>query len=340
MLAGKISAPGHIELIDIEEPRLAGGGPGGEILFEPELACLCGSDLPFFTVNGEWGDPLVGHSLHEMIGRVVETSGTRFRPDQRVLAVPEFQQGLFERYVLTELRAIPLDPRVPDDQAVMAQPLGTVLYALKKLPNLLDLDVAIVGAGPIGQLFCAAVRNLGAREIISIDLLPDRLEVARKMGATTVVAGGDADAVEDAVREATGGQLADVVIEAIGHQDQQLNLCIRLCRQGGKLLSFGVPPETLDGLQWRELFRRNINVITSVEPDFDRDFPLAMRFIAEGRIDVKPIITHRFPLAKIQDAFDLFHQRRDGALKVLIDFPAGERRLAGQGEFTQAGATS
>lgn len=328
MLAGHITAPGTIELIDVPEPGLTPGAAGGEILFEPELACLCGSDLPFFTINGEWGQPEVGHSLHEMIGRVVETSGSKFKPGQRVLAVPEFQLGLFERYVLSEQRAIPLDPRVPDEQAVMAQPLGTVLFALKKLPNLLDLDVAIVGAGPIGQLYCACVRSLGAREIISIDRLPSRLEAARKMGATAVI-NPDEEKLESALRQITGGSLADVVIEAVGHQNQQFNACIRLCRYGGRILYFGVPPETVDGIQWRDLFRKNLTVHTSVEPDFDRDFPLAMRFIAEKRIDVSPIITHRYPLAKIQDAFDLFHSREDGALKVLIDFPAGESRRNG-----------
>ena len=67
---------------------------------------------------------------------------------------------------------------------------------------------------------------------------------------------------------------------------------------------------------------KNISVQTSINPDFNRDFPLAMRWIAEQRIDVSPIITHRFDLAEIQTAFETFHQRRDGALKVLVDFPA------------------
>ena len=86
---------------------------------------------------------------------------------------------------------------------------------------------------------------------------------------------------------------------------------------------FGVPTETVDGLPWRLLMVKNIRVQTSIDPEFDRDFPLAMRWIAEGRIDVSPIITHRFELHEIQTAFDTFHQRRDGALKVLVDFPAG-----------------
>jgi len=331
MLAGSITAPKTINLIEIPEPALSDDRPG-EIVFQPEIACLCGSDLPFFTMNGEW--PVkVGHSLHEMIGTVVETNGRRWKPGDRVLAVPVNQEGLFERFTLSEERAIAVDPRVPEEQALMAQPLGTVLFALKKLPNLLDTTVAVVGAGPIGQLFCAAVSNMGARRVIAIDPLQDRLTVSLTMGATHTVCNAQlessrrfskssgAEHTVDAVRDILRGELPEIVIEAVGHQDQAFNLCIDLVARNGRILFFGVPPATIDGLRWRELFFKNATVQTSVDPDFRRDFPLAMQWIGEGRIDVSPILTHRFPLSHIQEAFDLFHRRRDGALKVLVEFP-------------------
>ena len=107
-----------------------------------------------------------------------------------------------------------------------------------------------------------------------------------------------------------------------GHQQQALNLCIDLCRQGGQILYFGLPPQRINGVNWRALLAKNITVYTSIGPDVDRDFPLAMRWIAEGRIDVEPLITHRFPVRQIQQAFDTFREKRDGALKVMIDFPS------------------
>ena len=58
-----------------------------------------------------------------------------------------------------------------------------------------------------------------------------------------------------------------------------------------------------------------------MNPDFRRDFPLAMQWISEGRIDVSPIITHRYPLAKLQEAFELFRDRTEGAIKVIVNFP-------------------
>ncbi len=321
MLAGEIYAPEKIRLIDVPEMTL---DRPGEILFQVELACLCGSDLLFF--EGTYPEFLIetGHSLHEMIGTVVDTTGERFRRGDRVLCVPINQRGLFERFAVTEQRAIPLDPRIPEDHALIAQPLGTVIYALRKLPNLIDQNVAIVGQGPIGQLFTAAVRNLGAREIIAIDLLESRLKVSPTMGATAVVNASQEDPAE-ATRRILNGHLADVVIEAVGHREQALNLCSDLCRKFGSILFFGVPRKQVDEVRWYDLFRKNLTVYTSVEPDFTRDFPLAMRWIAEGRLNVAPVITHRFPLAEIQMAFDTFRQRRDGALKVFVDFPAGKK---------------
>ena len=320
MLAGHILARRKIELVDIPEPTIKDATEPDQILFEPHMTCLCGSDLPYFDSPHTVYPQPVGYSLHEMVGTVVDTSGQRFKPGDRVLAVPIKQRGLYERYLLSEQRAIPLDPRRPAEQALLAQPLGTVIFALKKLPTVLDKDVVVVGQGPIGQMFNACLRNLGAREIIGVDKLASRLAMSQKMGATAVIDSNREDPAE-AVRRIIDGRLADVVIEAVGHQDQALDVCIDLCAKYGRILSFGVPPETIDALRWKELFYKNITVHTSVDPDFARDFPLAMRWICEGRMDLSPLLTHRFKLSEIQKAFDTFRDRIEGAQKVLVEFP-------------------
>ena len=116
--------------------------------------------------------------------------------------------------------------------------------------------------------------------------------------------------------------MADLVIEAVGHENQALNLCIDLCRRQGRIHYFGVPPQLIDGIRWRDLLMKNLALTTSVGPDFTRDFPLAMQWIGEGRIDVGPLVTHSFSLNEIQTAFEIFSDRKDGACKVLIRFPA------------------
>ncbi len=322
MLAGLITARGCISLVETPEPVLP--DQPGKIVFQPEITCLCGSDLPYFDEESGGYPRGLGHSLHEMIGTVVATTGQRFRPGQRVLAVPVNQVGLFERYVLGEERAIPLDPRPVPEEAMLAQPLGTVIFALKKLGGLLDQTAVVVGQGPIGHMFNLCLRNLGAREIVAVDKVSPRLRRSAANGATAVIDASREEPVA-AVRRALGGELADVVIEAVGHRDQALELCVRLCRKAGRLLYFGVPPEHLERVGWRELFKQNLTVHTSVDPDFTRDFPLAMRWIAEGRVDVSRLITHRFELAQIQRAFEVFRDREEGALKVLVRFPAANR---------------
>jgi threonine dehydrogenase-like Zn-dependent dehydrogenase len=323
MLTSELYAPGKIRLIEVPEPELAPvppAGVSGQIIFQPETACLCGSDLPYF--NGTDEEPIErGHSLHEMIGTITATNGKLWRVGDRVLAMPVKQKGLTERFVLDENRATPLVTGLPEEQILLAQPLGTVIFALKKLPSLLDQDVAVVGQGPIGQLMNASLRNLGARHIIGIDPLEPRLAVGARMGATETVCNARRDPVA-AVREILGGNLADIVIECVGHQDHQFNLCIDLCRNAGRLLCFGVPPPLVNGLRWRDLFFKNITAHTSIGPDFRRDFPLAMAWIKEGRVDVTPLITHTFPLARVQEAFELFRDRLDGALKVIVHFPS------------------
>ncbi|MCA9173145.1 MAG: zinc-binding dehydrogenase [Planctomycetales bacterium] len=308
--------PRKLRFVEVDEPQLTAAN---QIVFQPELGCLCGSDLPYFDRDYHEFFPQVGQSLHEMIGRVVDTNGDRFAAGDRVLCVPVSHFGLCERFAVSQENAIPLLPG-EDEHLLMAQPLGTVICALRKLPNLMNWNVVVMGQGPMGQIFNAALRMAGAKQIIAVDPVPERLAVSPRTGATATIQPGEQDVVE-AVADLTGGQMADLVVEVVGHREQQVNLCVELCRRAGKLLLFGVPCEKLDDLNITRLFWKNLTVHTSVAPDFAIDFPLAMQWISEGRIDLRPIITHRYPLAEIQAAFDLFRDRRDGALKVLIDFP-------------------
>ena len=318
MLAGEIYEPRKIRLIDTEEPELDPSSPG-EIIFEPELGCLCGSDLLYFEGDYIEYPPEIGHSLHEMIGRVVDTNGNRFQVGDRILCVPNRQLGLSERFRVSEQQAIPLDPRPPEDQALLAQPLGTALYALRKLPNLLDERVVVIGQGPMGQLFNIALSQLGARQVIAIDKLADRLAVSGQTGATHTIDSSKQDPVE-AVAQITGGDGVSLVVEAVGHREQVLNLCSEICNPFGTILFFGVPPKTIDNFNIFSVFWKNQSIVMSVGPDFEKDFPLAMQWIAEKRVDVSPLITHRMPWTDIQQAFDLFSQRQDGALKVFLEF--------------------
>lgn len=326
MLAGCFPTARRVELVEIPEPTFPDPAlPPEQILFQPEVTCLCGSDLPFFDGDFE-GHPIpypqpVGMSLHEMVGTVISSTSSRWNAGERVLAVPLGQRGLFERYALPANRVVRLIPGLADEFAMLAQPFGTVVHALKKLPNMIDRDVVVLGQGPIGQMFNAGLRNLGARRIIGIDPLPQRLQHSRNLGATHTIAAAGRDSLQ-AVHEILDGDLPEVVIEAVGHRAHAVNDAIELVRPEGRILIFGVLPHSVDGISLRAALWKNAQIITSLHPDFERTFPLAMQWIAEGRVNLAPLITHRFPLNQLQQAFDVFRDRIDGALKVLVNFPA------------------
>ena len=320
MYAGHFYEPTKVKLVDVPEQTLDNTlleDKGSRIVFQPELACLCGSDLTYFEGNYDEFSPQVGQSLHEMIGTVVDTDGDRFQPGDKVLVVPVEHFGFFERYVVNQARAIPVDERPLPEHALMAQPLGTVLCALKKLPNVIDKTVVVMGQGPMGQLWNVALRNLGARDIIGVDLLQSRLDISPQMGATATINASQTDPV-DALHEMTNGRMADLVVEVVGHREQVLNTCIKLARPSTTILFFGVPTEKIDGINFKEMFWKNISIVNSVGPSFETDFPLAMKWIAEKRVDVAPIISCRYPVQESQEAFDVFF-RKEGVIKVLLD---------------------
>jgi threonine dehydrogenase-like Zn-dependent dehydrogenase len=260
-------------------------------------------------------------SIHECLGTVVESTSPRFKEGDLALALPEQQTGLCEYFCAPDQVAIHL-PRdvVPPEQILMSQPLGTVVWACQKLGNLIDQDVVVVGQGPMGLLFAHMLSNLGARTVITMDKLDYRLEASRKMRATHTINVDREDAI-NTVREITNGKMADLVVEVVGHGVNTLSFCMSMLRRRGTLLFFGVPDDDLEpNFPLRQFFRDNLTVIGTVGPDAVPNFSLARDMIAQGRIDVSPIISHVLPFQEIQRAYELFVNRQDGAIKVVLDY--------------------
>jgi 2-desacetyl-2-hydroxyethyl bacteriochlorophyllide A dehydrogenase len=319
--AGRIVAPGRVEIVSVPAPE-----PGeGQFRVRPTIGCLCGSDLPYFfaddmnpMLRGRRAPLEPGLSLHELIGVVDASRCSGYREGDRVLALPYEHRGLAQAFLSEPARAVSLPEGAEGDHLVLSQPLGTIFHAVNKLGRLINLNVVVVGQGPIGLLFTALLTRLGVRRLIALEPLPERRAVAQRMGATHVLDPG-ADDPGERVAALTGGLGADLVVEAIG-EPETLAGCIGLLRRGGTILAFGVPHQARYDLPFGELFFREGQIITSVGPNVAVDFPIAVEMIAQGRLDVTPLITHRFPLSRAQEAFELFAYRRDGALKVLLEF--------------------
>lgn len=344
MKAAQIVAPRQIEVVDILEPHL--DGKPGMVKVRLERGCLCGSDVPLFAYDlTEFGNPKIqrhlekgpllpydpadpyplapGQAIHECLGTVVDSTTPGVREGDFVLALPLRMNGLCEYLVIPGARTIPLPSDVvPKEQILMTQPLGTVVWAFQKLQSVFDQHTVVVGQGPMGLLFTRMLSQMGARTVTVLDGLGYRLEVAQQMGATHTVDVSREDPMAT-VREITGWGMGDLVVEAVGHQTETIGFCLKLLRPGGRLMAFGVPDESIYGdFPYAELFRQNVTLIGSVGPDPLPSFGLARDLIAQGRFDVSPIISHILPFDEIQTAYELFVDRKDRAVKVVIDYEA------------------
>ena len=319
MKAAQVVARGNIQLVDVPAPKAPGEG---QVVVAAETGCLCGSDIPFFS-EAQPSYPLqAGLSLHEIIARVTDSASPAFKLGDRVLAMPPGLVGCSEQLLLRENRLILIDDDLSNDAAVIAQPMATVLSALSVIPNVIGLNVVVLGQGPIGLLFNACLASFGAARIIGIDVRNARIARSCEFGATetfvTREAGGR-DAIEH-VAQLTGGAMADLVVEAVGHEEQQFNLACALARNRGRLLYFGIPPDQQIQVALEPVVRKSLTIHTNVPGDLRPFVAIAQRAIKRGRIDPARLITHRFPFAEVQQAFETYRDRRDGSLKVLLDF--------------------
>ncbi|MFF3002546.1 zinc-dependent alcohol dehydrogenase family protein [Kitasatospora sp. NPDC057940] len=174
--------------------------------------------------------------------------------------------------------------------------------------------VAIVGAGPIGLAAILTARLYSPARIIAVDLARSRLDAAERFGADTVLT--TAQATPDAVRELSRDGLGvDVAIEAVG-VPETFELCTRLVRPGGRVANVGVHGRPAV-LHLEDLWIRDVTITTGLVDTYST--PMLLGMLAVGRLDVAGLVTHRFGLDEMQDAYDVFADAADtGALKVAL----------------------
>ncbi|MCW5734104.1 MAG: NAD(P)-dependent alcohol dehydrogenase [Enhydrobacter sp.] len=177
--------------------------------------------------------------------------------------------------------------------------------------------VAVFAQGPIGLCAAAGARLMGATTIIAVDTVPERLTMARALGVDHVVDFQQEDPVQ-AILGLTDGRGVDVAIEALGTQ-ATFEGALRVLRPGGTLSSLGV--YSTDLRIPLDAFAAGLGdnkIVTSLCPGGKERMRRLMSVIASGRIDLKSLVTHRFTLDRIEEAYELFANQRDGVLKVAI----------------------
>ncbi len=177
--------------------------------------------------------------------------------------------------------------------------------------------VAVFAQGPIGLCATAGAKLSGATTVIGVDRLGNRLEIARQMGADHVIDSSRVDPVAEIMR-LTGGRGVDVAIEALGTQ-ATFEACLRVLRPGGTLSSLGVYSTDITiALGAFAAGLGDHQIVTTLCPGGKERMRRLMSVIQSGRVDLSPMVTHRFKLDDIEKAYALFGHQRDGVLKVAI----------------------
>ena len=321
MDALQVVARGKAEFIRTTLPKLT----EGHAIVQPRHVTLCGSDVWMLSHAPDEAYPFpTGTTGHEVIAEILELS-----PDVEghevgdfVLAIAPDHRAMAERYLTPQKNLLKLPSGKTREELLMAQQLGTVLYACKQLPSVIGKTVAVVGQGTAGLWFNFVLQRLGAAKVIAFDPKSNRLQLARQYGATDTINIREEDPLEQALA-INDGKLADIVVEAAG-REASINLSIELARADtGFFLQFGVPYEPTSvnyGRIFTKCLKHKSIVHAGREPGHTSTLQ-ALDLIAGDYVDVSPLLTHRFPFDKVLEAYEVHQNATDNAVKIVIDMP-------------------
>jgi threonine dehydrogenase-like Zn-dependent dehydrogenase len=321
VLAAMLTGRHQWRVADVPAPPVA----AGEVLIRTEVAAICGSDLHAAADATSAQPP--GYPGHEAVGTVTQSRNPLFAEGDRVLCVPPAATArcFAELQVLDDTSVIPLRSAAPAEELVVAQQLGTAIFAMKRFWPARDgtgRTAAVLGTGPAGLAFVTLLRRAGFARIVASDLSPARLAVATELGADVVVNAAEQDAL-DVVMQLTGGTGADVVIEAAG-RDATRHQAMRMVRDEGRIGLFGVEEKPgLSTYPLAEVFRRRPTIEMTWGAQFEpglTSFVEAAADVSGGSTGIRRLVTHRIGLDAIGNAFELASDPQASAVKVAITF--------------------
>ena len=344
MKANVFRAPG---LFGLEEKPIPSAGPG-EAVVQVRLTTICGTDV--HIIRGEYAVPKGLTLGHEAVGVIHELGPgvTGYHLGQRVLVgaitpcgqcepcleghtsqcggalggwrlgnTMDGAQAEYIRIPYAQANLAIIPEALSDEEVLLLADIASTGFAAAENGRIrLGDTVAVFAQGPVGLCATLGASLMGASQIIAIDKEPDRLRMAQRFGATSVIL-AEGDAVRE-ILELTGGRGVDVAIEALGEQETFEN-ALRALKAGGTLSSVGVysgyvriPVDAFGaGLG-------DQTVVTTLCPGGKARMLRLMRLVEARRIDLTPLLTHVFPLDEIDRAYDLFGSRRERVLKVAI----------------------
>ena len=344
MRAVHFASPEQIEIRDIPIPEIS----DNEVLAKVAYAGFCGTDLDLLTgdmvhiKNGFTTYPIIpGHEwsgVVEMVGKNVKgfklgdkvTSDVSLGcgmcdycrrgaynlcPNRLVVGSFRNKQGVFAEYIAIPSRHL---YKVPDnvslEQAALAEPAGTAVYAVRRAGIAIGDDVVVVGDGPIGQLAAQVALINGAARVIMVGSWDQKLTIAQKNGVCAVVNYHREDMAE-ACKAHCSGVGPNVVIETSGN-NKALNASINMLKHGGKIVM----------VSWYNGAEIEVAVNQAIAKDCDligvlaspNTFEAVFAYMAQGVIKTAPLITHIEPLENIAQTIKMIRAKKECRIKVLL----------------------
>jgi L-iditol 2-dehydrogenase len=345
----------------VEEVPVPEVGPG-ELLVEVEACGICGTDIKKIDKGLLPAPRIFGH---EICGRVARPGAgvRRFREGDRVVlhhhipcgrcfycSIQAYAQceaykrngttagyepagGGFAEYVkaldwIVERGAIPVPDGVLPEEAAFVEPVNTCLKAVRKAGVQRGQTVLVVGQGPIGLLLTQLCRWAGA-DVLASDTLPDRLDMARRLGAAMALDATSADVPRE-VRASTGGRGADLALLAAFGQGP-FEQAIHSTRPAGRIIVFAAtsPGETAQ-IDFGALSAAEKEILTSYSASVDVQ-DLAAQLVFTREVRVRELVTHRFPLEDAPRALAVAAHPAPGVLKVMLQGRAGRSQAFSEG---------
>lgn len=346
MRAAVFQGPGRIAWQDVPDPGIE---DPEDAIVRVDVVTICGTDL--HILRGDVPEVTPGRVLgHEAVGTVVETGRDvrTVRSGDRVLiscilscgrcrfcregrygqcrggggwALGHLIDGTQAQYVrvpFADLSVHLLPSGVDSVDAVLLADIFPTSYEVGVLNGgVRPADtVVVVGAGPVGLAAVTTARLHSPGRVIVVDLDESRLAVARKLGADVTAAAGEEP--ERLVEDLTDGLGADVVMEAVG-VPETFEMCTRMVRPGGRVANIGVhgKPATL---HLEDLWFKDVTITTGLVDTSST--PMLLRMMAAGRLPAAELVTHRFELRQMEEAYDVFGRAAaTGAIKVALGGP-------------------
>src|SRR5215217_6659168 len=322
MRAAVLFGPGDIRVVDKPVPKPS----YGEVLVKVAMCGTCGTDLKIydghFPMTPPFGEFTPGHEWTGTVAALGE-SVDEFAVGDKVCIEAHHGCGRCDNCLIGKYTAClhygsslyRLPSEVSYEDGVLITTAGTGLYGLDATGGyIVGQDIAVFGPGPVGLTTVQACKQLGAAKVILVGTRESRLEAGRGLGADHVINVRVSDPVET-IMELTEGAGVDLAIECSGAADTPQQ-CAQLTKRGGKILfvAFYSQPVTLD---LSAVVRSDITMYTT-RGEGGNNVKRAVSLAAQGRLRGAEMVSHRFPLEDIAEAFQVMRERIGDPLKIVL----------------------